>query len=57
MPVKTEIHQEGTAQELSLSRKLIRALEDFGGNLPPQVDHQLSELKKFYKRQLEAETL
>lgn len=52
---KTELHQAGTAIELRLSRKLVRALEDSGGVLPPEVLPHLQELKNFYQGQLDTE--
>jgi hypothetical protein len=52
MSTKTEVHQEGTAMELSLSRKLIRDLEDSGEVLSPAVALSLDKIKKFYKKQI-----
>jgi hypothetical protein len=52
MSIKSEVHQEGTAMELSLSRKLIRALEDSGEVLSPAVALSLDKIKKFYKEQI-----
>jgi len=52
MSTRTEVHQEGTAMELSLSRKLIRALEDSGEVLSPAVALSLDKIKKFYKEQI-----
>jgi len=54
MAVKTEVHQQGTAMELKLSRKLVRAMEDSGVVLTPDVSPHLQKLKEFYKKQIKA---
>jgi len=57
MAIKTEVHQEGTAMELRLSRKLVRALEDSGVVLTSEVLPHLDNLKRHYKKQIENELL
>lgn len=57
MAVKTEVHQEGTAMELRLSRKLVQALEDSGVVLTSEVLPHLNNLKKHYQMQIENEYL
>jgi hypothetical protein len=54
MAIKTEVHQQGTAMELKLSRKLVRAMEDSGVVLTPDVSPHLQKLKEFYKKQIKA---
>ncbi len=57
MDPKFEVHPEGTATELRLSRELVRVMEKSGGVLPSDVSAPLENLKNFYVQQLAKESL
>ena len=57
MDPKFEVHPEGTATELRLSRELVRVMEKSGGVLPSDVSAPLENLKNFYVQQLADESL
>lgn len=52
-----EVHPEGTATELRLSRELVRVMEKSGGVLPSDISTTLEELTNFYTKQITEETL
>jgi hypothetical protein len=57
MDSKFEVHPEGTATELRLSRELVRVMEKSGGVLPSDVSTSLEELMNFHTKQVAEETL
>ncbi len=57
MDSKFEVHPEGTATELRLSRELVRVMEKSGGVLPSEISTSLKELMNFHTKQTAEETL
>lgn len=57
MDSRFEVHPEGTATELRLSRELIRVMENSGGVLPSDISKSLKELTDFHTKQITEETL
>ena len=59
--VKTEIHPEGTATEIKLSRALAREIaqvtEQYGGVVPHNVMQAYHKLREHYNLQIQAEGL
>jgi len=52
MDSKFEVHPQGTATELRLSRELVRVMENSGGILPSDISKSLKELIDFHSRKL-----
>lgn len=57
MDSRFEVHPEGTATELRLSRELVRVMEKSGGVLPSDISTTLEELTNFHTKQITEETL
>ena len=57
MDPKFEVHPEGTATELRLSRELVRVMEKSGGVLPSDVSAPLENLLNFHAQKLADESL
>jgi hypothetical protein len=57
MDPRFEVHPEGTATELRLSRELVRVMEKSGGVLPSDISTTLEELTNFHTKQITEETL
>ena len=57
MDSRFEVHPEGTATELRLSRELVRVMEKSGGVLPSDISKSLKELTDFHTKQITEETL
>ena len=57
MDSKFEVHPQGTATELRLSRELVRVMEKSGGVLPSDISKTLEELTNFHTKQITEETL
>lgn len=52
MDSKFEVHPQGTATELRLSRQLVRVMENSGGVLPSDISKSLKELTDFHAQKL-----